>query len=87
MDSDGDGTVDCQDPCPWMSGGTADGDGDGVPDCADPCPADKSNDCSPVCALDADGDAVKDCTDPCPWGESMGMPCVLTPTTPFLRVR
>jgi hypothetical protein len=85
MDSDGDGTADCTDPCPWDPAGTADADGDGVPDCVDPCPEDKTNDCSPVCALDADGDHMKDCIDPCPWGEAFGMPCVLPPTNSALR--
>ena len=77
MDGDGDGTVDCEDPCPWTGDDDADGDGDGVPDCADPCLDDKTNDCSPVRKLDADADGTKDCVDPCPWGETTGAPCVL----------
>lgn len=68
-DSDGDGTNDCEDPCP-CDPSQADGDGDGVPDCADPCPDDATDACIDPCRHDSDGDGVDDCMDPCPYDPS-----------------
>jgi hypothetical protein len=65
-DSDGDGTGDCEDPCPCDPANT-DSDGDGAPDCFDPCPDDATDACIDPCRMDSDGDGVTDCDDPCPW--------------------
>ena len=68
-DSDGDGTNDCEDPCP-CDPSTTDGDGDGVADCADPCPDDATDACIDPCRRDSDGDGVDDCADVCPYDAS-----------------
>ena len=56
IDSDGDGTIDCMDPCP--DDPLDDRDGDGVCDGDDPCPDDWQD--------DRDGDGACDSDDPCP---------------------
>jgi hypothetical protein len=66
LDSDGDGTNDCEDLCP-CDPGNSDGDGDGIPDCADPCPDDGTDACIDPCRQDSDGDGLRDCEDPCPF--------------------
>jgi len=66
VDSDGDGTGDCEDSCP-CDAGHVDGDGDGVPDCLDPCPGDATDACIDPCRMDSDGDGQADCEDPCRW--------------------
>jgi hypothetical protein len=80
MDSDGDGTNDCEDACPYDPAPSQDSDGDGLADCIDPCPDDATNNCFDRCPLDQDGDGVKDCDDICPWvmnpdGSTSPLPC------------
>lgn len=81
-DSDGDGTVDCDDGCdddplktaPGACGcGTDDGDsdGDGIPDCVDLCDDDPLKTTPMQCGCgvaegDRDGDGRADCNDGCP---------------------
>jgi hypothetical protein len=82
VDSDEDGTMDCEDGCPMDASKTepgicgcgvpdVDSDGDGTLDCEDDCPADDSKDKPGVCGCkvadtDSDGDGVPDCIDACP---------------------
>jgi outer membrane murein-binding lipoprotein Lpp len=66
IDSDGDGTGDCEDFCP-CDPADGDTDGDGMADCWDPCPGDADNACIDPCRMDGDADGVPDCEDPCPW--------------------
>ena len=82
LDSDGDGTVDCQDGCPADPNKTApglcgcgtpdtDSDGDMTPDCTDGCPTDPDKTDPGVCGCgtpdtDTDGDTTPDCLDGCP---------------------
>jgi lysophospholipase L1-like esterase len=82
IDTDGDGTLDCNDACPNDSNKTQPGscgcgvvdtdtDGDGTPDCNDTCPNDpgKTQPGSCGCGVadtDTDGDGTSDCDDNCP---------------------
>ena len=82
MDSDGDGTADCNDQCatdptkiaPGVCGcGAADvdSDGDGTADCLDQCPTDPTKTAPGVCGcgvsdVDSDSDGTADCQDQCP---------------------
>ncbi len=81
-DTDGDGTPDDEDGCPYDAGKVApgicgcgvsdvDSDGDGVADCLDGCPADPGKVAPGVCGcgvadVDSDLDGVLDCLDGCP---------------------
>ena len=81
-DTDGDGTVNCQDGCPNDPNKTAPGqcgcgvpdtdtDNDGTADCNDGCPTDPNKTAPGVCGcnvpeVDTDGDGVLDCVDNCP---------------------
>ena len=81
-DTDGDGTVDCLDWCPFDSNKTLpghcgcgdvedDSDGDGVLDCEDKCPLDPTKTNPEVCGCgiaetDSDIDGTPDCNDNCP---------------------
>jgi len=65
-DSDGDGSGDCEDPCPCDPSNT-DTDGDGAADCWDSCPDDATDACIDPCRMDSDGDGTTDCEDPCAW--------------------
>jgi cysteine-rich repeat protein len=69
IDSDGDGTADCNDDCPTDSGKSepglcgcgiedSDDDSDGIEDCVDVCPSDASN--------DEDSDGICGGVDNCP---------------------
>jgi hypothetical protein len=86
MDSDGDGSLDCEDSCPWDPNGERDRDDDDTPDCRDPCSGDEDDDCLDPCPLDADGDGARDCMDPCPWGEASGRPCIQPPAPGVCQV-
>ena len=82
LDTDGDGTNDCDDGCPDDPGktspgvcgcGTADtdSDGDGTANCVDACPNDPGKTEPGVCGCgvsdsDTDGDGTADCNDSCP---------------------
>ncbi len=82
IDTDGDGTPDCNDLCPddplktepgVCDCGTPDddSDGDGTPNCNDLCPADPLKTEPGVCDCgtpddDSDGDGTPDCNDGCP---------------------
>ena len=59
QDDDGDGVINCLDPCPQDAGD--DTDGDGLCDSDDPCPEDAPD--------DTDGDGVGDSDDVCPDGD------------------
>jgi hypothetical protein len=81
-DSDGDGTLDCNDGCPNDAAkiipgvcgcGVADtdSDGDGTADCQDACPSDANKIAAGLCGCgvadtDSDGDGTADCNDQCP---------------------
>lgn len=81
-DSDGDGTIDDLDGCPFNSGKTQPGvcgcgsadidtDGDGVLNCQDGCPNDPAKISPGACGCgvadtDSDGDGTPDCHDGCP---------------------
>ncbi|MFW9824693.1 MAG: MopE-related protein [Candidatus Thorarchaeota archaeon] len=81
-DTDGDGTLDCQDNCPNDPAKTdpglcgcgvtdTDSDGDGTPDCQDLCPSDPVKIDPGLCGCgiadtDSDGDRTPDCQDNCP---------------------
>jgi hypothetical protein len=81
-DTDGDGTRDCNDGCPYDPLKTApgvcgcgiadaDSDGDGTADCNDLCPSDPNKVAPGICGCgvsdaDSDGDGVVDCNDGCP---------------------
>ena len=81
-DSDGDGTPDNQDGCPFDPGKIApgacgcgvpdtDSDSDGTPDCLDSCPTDPLKIEPGTCGCgvpdtDTDNDGVADCLDGCP---------------------
>jgi predicted outer membrane repeat protein len=81
-DSDGDGTLDCNDGCPDDPNKTdpgtcgcgvadTDSDGDGTLDCNDGCPNDPNKTDPGVCGCgiadaDSDGDGLLDCLDNCP---------------------
>ena len=80
VDSDGDGTADCNDVCsddpaktdPGLCGcgiADVDGDGDGTPDCSDQCPVDPAKTDPGACGCgvadtDANGNGTADCTEP-----------------------
>lgn len=82
VDSDNDGTLDCNDGCPndpakiapGLCGcGVADtdSDSDGTPDCNDGCPSDPMKIAPGQCGcgvadIDTDGDGAADCNDACP---------------------
>ncbi|MDX2169640.1 MAG: putative Ig domain-containing protein [Deltaproteobacteria bacterium] len=82
VDTDADGTPDCNDQCPADAGKTAPGvcgcgvsdvdtDADGTPDCNDQCPADAGKTVPGVCGcgvsdVDTDADGTPDCNDQCP---------------------
>jgi hypothetical protein len=82
IDSDLDGTADCEDGCPRDSHKTAAGmcgcgmpesdtDGDGCVDCVDACPRDEKKTAVGTCGCgkpdtDADADGTADCVDACP---------------------
>ena len=82
IDTDVDGTLDCNDECPNDPGKTSSGicgcgiedtdtDNDGVPDCNDGCPNDHDKIASGACGcgtedIDSDGDETPDCNDYCP---------------------
>jgi hypothetical protein len=84
-DSDGDGTLDCNDGCPLDAQKTEpgvcgcdmadnDSDGDGTLDCNDGCPADLAKIAPGVCGCgiadtDSDGDGTPDCNDDSPNGD------------------
>lgn len=67
-DTDEDGIVDEQDPCPDDAGNTcnlpADRDGDGIVDVEDACPGDAENTCN--LPPDRDGDGIAGDEDACP---------------------
>ncbi len=81
-DSDGDGTINCNDACPNDPNKTSPGvcgcgnaetdtDGDGVVNCADGCPNDPNKNAPGTCGCgvadtDTDLDGVPDCNDNCP---------------------
>ncbi len=81
-DTDGDGTLDCQEECDGDPAKTApgvcgcgaldtDSDGDGVADCLDECDADSAKTAAGSCGCgvpdtDIDGDGILDCQDGCP---------------------
>jgi hypothetical protein len=80
-DSDGDGTPNCTDGCPFdplkLAPGVCgcgvadtDTDGDGAPDCEDLCPGDPTKTAPSACGCgvadtDTDGDGTPDCADTC----------------------
>ncbi|MFQ5428890.1 MAG: endonuclease/exonuclease/phosphatase family protein [Phycisphaerae bacterium] len=82
VDTDGDGTPDCNDGCPNDPNKIAPGicgcgtpdtdtDGDGTPDCNDGCPNDPNKLAPGICGCgtpdtDTDGDGTPDCLDLCP---------------------
>ena len=82
VDSDGDGTMDCNDGCPDDADKTEEGqcgcgnpdtdsDGDGSADCIDGCPDDPDKTEAGACGCgvadsDSDGDGTADCIDGCP---------------------
>jgi len=82
IDTDGDGTLDCNDGCPQDADKVApgvcgcgvadtDSDGDGTPDCNDGCPQDADKVVAGDCGCgnpdtDSDGDGTPDCNDGCP---------------------
>ena len=82
VDTDADGTADCNDQCPEDPNKTLPGicgcgvadtdtDGDGSPDCIDTCPNDSSKIEPGICGcgvvdMDTDNDGVMDCFDECP---------------------
>ncbi|MBK9017916.1 MAG: putative metal-binding motif-containing protein [Saprospiraceae bacterium] len=82
LDTDGDGTADCNDGCPLDPSKTVSGicgcgvadidtDGDGTADCNDGCPLDPTKTESGICGcgvsdIDSDGDGTADCNDDCP---------------------
>jgi hypothetical protein len=82
VDSDGDGTADCFDRCPFDDNKTnpgmcgcgvpdADMDADGMPDCRDTCPDDHAKILPGTCGCglpdtDTDLDFTPDCSDHCP---------------------
>lgn len=82
LDSDEDGTLDCEDACPDDPDKTepgpcgcgisdVDSDLDGTPDCLDGCPTDPDKIDPGSCGcgvadVDSDGDGVSDCIDDCP---------------------
>lgn len=82
IDSDADGTLDCEDGCPRDALKTAaricgcgtadaDADSDGSPDCVDACPHDASKTSVGACGCgtaddDQDDDGTADCLDLCP---------------------
>lgn len=82
VDTDNDGTPDCNDNCPADPEKTepgacgcgvpdTDADGDGTPDCDDGCPDDAGKTDPGICGcgnpdVDADGDGTADCLDGCP---------------------
>jgi hypothetical protein len=82
VDTDGDGTLDCEDQCPNDINKTApgicgcgiadtDSDQDGTADCNDLCPSDPNKIVPGQCGcgvadIDSDGDGVADCEDQCP---------------------
>ena len=82
VDSDNDGTPDCNDNCPndfnKIEPGTCgcgvsdvDSDNDGTPDCNDNCPNDSSKTEPGTCGcgvsdVDSDNDGTPDCNDGCP---------------------
>ena len=82
VDTDGDGTTDCQDRCPYEPEKVAPGlcgcgrpdddpDGDLTPDCLDGCPLDGHKVAPGVCGCgvvdtDSDADGMADCYDGCP---------------------
>jgi hypothetical protein len=82
IDSDGDGTLDCNDGCPGDPDKTEpgicgcglpdiDSDGDGTLDCNDGCPGDPDKTEPGICGcglsdIDSDGDGTPDCNDGCP---------------------
>ena len=82
LDSDGDGTPDSQDGCPFdplkIAPGICgcgvpdtDSDGDGTPNCNDGCPNDPLKTSPGACGCgnpdtDTDGDGTADCVDGCP---------------------
>jgi hypothetical protein len=86
VDSDADGTLDCEDGCPQdplktaariCGCGTADADSDsdGSADCVDACPRDASKTSVGACGCgasddDQDGDGTADCVDICPQDRS-----------------
>jgi hypothetical protein len=81
VDTDGDGTPDCNDGCPddpnkidpgqcGCGVSDVDTDGDGTPDCNDGCPDDPNKTEPGQCGcgvsdVDTDGDGVPDCVDNC----------------------
>jgi alpha-tubulin suppressor-like RCC1 family protein len=81
LDSDGDGTTNCNDGCPNDPAKTApgvcgcgvadtDSDGDGTPNCNDGCPNDPAKTAPGVCGCgvadtDTDADGILDCNDNC----------------------
>ena len=82
VDTDGDGTPDCNDQCPddplktepgacGCGQADIDSDGDGTPDCSDQCPNDPLKTEPGACGcgqadIDSDGDGTADCNDQCP---------------------
>ena len=81
IDTDGDGLIDCQDPCPYsyFNNSNADGDGDGVPDCSDQCPENgeiwvSSSVCG--CLSDQNADGVINEAD-CPFSANSGCTDIL----------
>jgi hypothetical protein len=80
-DSDGDGTLDCNDGCPsdplkiapgvcGCGVADTDSDGDGTPNCNDGCPSDPAKTAPGQCGCgvaetDGDADGVSDCVDNC----------------------
>ena len=86
LDTDSDGTPDCNDDCPTDENKTssgacgcgvadADTDTDGVFDCNDGCPTDESKTNAGACGCgvpdtDTDGDGAADCNDGCPTDEN-----------------
>jgi hypothetical protein len=71
-DEDGDGILNCEDPCPhdvnpgcqnWCD---LDEDGDGILNCMDYCPNDSDPCDDPWCYLDDDKDGRPNCLDECP---------------------
>ncbi|HKU38989.1 MAG TPA: LamG domain-containing protein [Polyangiales bacterium] len=82
IDSDGDGTLDCEDGCPedplktaaricGCGTSDADSDSDGSADCVDACPRDARKTSVGACGCgvadsDQDGDGTVDCVDLCP---------------------
>ncbi len=89
-DSDGDGTPDNKDGCPYNAAYTVagpcgcvpcppDADGDGVPDSSDGCPSDGGKSQPGLCGCgvpdtDSDGDGTPDCADLCPANPGMVSP-------------